>query len=94
MTSLTLDLGIFFFEYLKVLVAFIAVVLAIRWKRTEFIAGLFFLLLWCILDAVYVMFLTFAIAPIVNASEFGFVLLAVISFILGMRPAKEIPPPA
>ena len=94
MTPLSLDIGIFFFEYLKVLVAFLAVVLAVRWKKTEFLAGLFFLLLWCVLDAVYVTFLTFTTASFVNASEFGFILLAIISFILGMRPAREIPFPA
>lgn len=36
---------------LKILVACAVVVLTIKWKKTEFLAGLFFLLLYTIFDA-------------------------------------------
>jgi len=45
------DVGIVIYEYLKIIVAFAAVVLAIKWKKNEFLAGLFFLLLYTIFDA-------------------------------------------
>jgi hypothetical protein len=88
MASLIVDLGVFLFEYLRVIIAFSAVVLAIKWKRNDFLAGLFFILLWSLLDAVYVTLSTIIDESFINVSQFGFILLALIAFILGMRPAK------
>jgi hypothetical protein len=91
--SLIVDLGVFFYEYIRVLVAFVAVVLAVKWKRNEFLAGLFFLFLWSFLDAVYVTFSTLLNEQFINVSQFGFILLALVCFILGMRPVKVIEAP-
>lgn len=90
MASLVVDLGVFLFEYLRVIVAFAAVILAVKWKRNEFLAGLFFLLLWSVLDAVYVTLSTVMDESFINVSQFGFILLALVSFIIGMRPAKAM----
>lgn len=91
--SLVVDLGVFFFEYCRVIVAFIAVVLAVKWKRNEFLAGLFFLLIWSFLDAVYVTFSIVLDESFINVSQFGFILLALVCFIVGMRPAKALETP-
>jgi hypothetical protein len=94
LASPIIDFGVFFFEYLRVIVAFIAVVLAVTWKRNEFIAGLFFLFLWSFLDAFTVTLSTVTNEQFINASQFGFVLIALVCFILGMRPAKAIEKPS
>ena len=94
MASLAVDIGVFIFEYLRVIVAFIAVILAIQWKKNEFLAGLFFLLLWSILDAVSVTLSTLMDEQFINASQFGFILLALLSFIIGMRPVQIVEKPA
>jgi hypothetical protein len=91
--SLAIDFGVVFYEYLRVIVAFIAVVLAVKWKRNEFLAGLFFLFLWSFLDAVYVTFSTLLDESFINVSQFGFIMLALVCFILGMRPATSIEAP-
>ena len=90
MASLSVDIGVLLFEYLRLIVASAAVVLAIKWKRTDFIAGLFFLLLWSILDAIYLTFTVLLDRSIIDFSQFGFILLALVSFIIGMRPVKTI----
>lgn len=84
------DLALILFEYLNVLVAFSAILLAAQWKRNEFFAGLFFLLLYTIIDAVDLTLAALFDVSIINASQFGFILLALIGFILGMRPAAGI----
>ena len=94
MSSLALDFGVFLFGYIRLLVAFIAVVLAVKWKRNDFLAGLFFLLLWSFLDVVYITLSAVTDQNLLNASQFGFILLALVSFILGMRPATTLEIPA
>lgn len=90
--SVAVEVGIFLYEYIIILVACAAVVLAIIWKRNEFLAGLFFLFLYTILDAVTIMFSMFLQQSIIDASQFGFILLALISFINGMRPSVKVKP--
>lgn len=87
------DIALILFEYLNVLVAFCAIVLAVQWKKTEFFAGLFFLLLYTIIDAVELSLAAVFDVSMINASQFGFVMLALIGFILGMRPLKGIQRP-
>ena len=88
MASLTMDLIVFIVESVRIIVALFAIGLAIKWKRNDFLAGLIFLLLWSVLDAISVMFSTLLDEQVVNASQFGFIMLALISFIVGMRPAR------
>ncbi len=87
------DLALVLFEYVNVLAAFCAIVLAVQWKKTAFFAGLFFLLLYTIIDAIELTLMTLLDVTFINASQFGFVLLALIGFILGMRPADVIKNP-
>ena len=84
MPPLIVDVGIFLYEYLKIIVAVIAVALAIKWKKTEFLAGLFFLLLYTIFDAMTIFLSTILEKPFIDVSQFGFILLALIFLIIGM----------
>ena len=89
MPPVAIDVGILLYEYLKIIVACAAVILAIRWKKNEFLAGLFFLLLYTILDAMNVFFSTVLQKSFVDASQFGFIMLALISFIIGMWKTRQ-----
>jgi len=84
MPPASIDAGILLYEYLKILVAFAAVVLAIKWKKTEFLAGLVFLLLYTIFDAMNIFFSTVLQKSFLDVSQFGFIMLALIFFIIGM----------
>ena len=84
MPPVIFDAGIFLYEIIKIVVACIAVVLAILWKRNEFLAGLIFLFLYTILDAINIFLSTILQQSFIDASQFGFILLALISFIIGM----------
>jgi ABC-type multidrug transport system permease subunit len=84
------DLALILFEYVNVLVAFCAMVLAVQWKKTGFFAGLFFLLLYTIIDAIELSLSAIFHVSLINAAQFGFILLALIGFILGMRPVNGI----
>jgi hypothetical protein len=86
MPTVAVDLVILLFEFLKIFVAFTAVILAVTWKRNEFLAGLIFLLLYTIFDAITIVFSTILEKPFIDVSQFGFIMLALISFIIGMRP--------
>ncbi len=79
-----LDFGIFLYEFVRLIAASIAVVLAIQWKRKEFLAGLVFLLLYAITDMINVFYTTLFQKSLLDASHAGFILLALISFIIGM----------
>ncbi len=92
MPPVVFDAGIFLYEIIKIAVACIAVVLAIKWKKTEFLAGLLFLLLYTILDAMNIFFSTILQKSYIDASQFGFILLALISFILGMWKSVKTKP--
>ena len=81
------DLALVLFGYLNVLAAYCAIILAVSWKKPAFFAGLFFLLLYTIIDTIELTLMTLPDVTIINASQFGFVLLALIGFIPGMQPA-------
>ena len=83
------DVGIVIYEYLKIIVAFAAVVLAIKWKKNEFLAGLFFLLLYTIFDAMDIFFADILQKPFIETSQFGFVMLALVFFIIGMWKTRR-----
>jgi cellulose synthase/poly-beta-1,6-N-acetylglucosamine synthase-like glycosyltransferase len=76
---------IILYEIIQVSVAFIAVVLALKWKKSEFLAGLFFLLIYAIIDMVDVFFSTITQVAFLNVASFGFILLSIIFFIIGMH---------
>jgi hypothetical protein len=71
---------------LQVLVACIAVILAVKWKKYEFLAGLFFLFLYSIVEIIDAFFFTILNGVYLDVAQFGFILLAIIFFIIGMHP--------
>lgn len=91
---MVLPLALALFEYVNVLVALFAVFLAIKWQKTEFIAGLLLLLLYTVIDAIELTLSAILDVNLINASQFGFILLALVAFIAGMRPAEPIMKPA
>ena len=78
--------GIVIFEWIQVLVAFIAIILAIKWKKTEFLAGLIFLFIYTVLDMVDVFYFMIMQEAFIDFAQFGIILLAIIFFIIGMHP--------
>lgn len=76
---------ILLFEIIQVIVAFIAVVLALKWKKSEFVAGLSFLLIYTILDLIDVFFFTITEGVYLDVAQFGFILLSILFFIIGMH---------
>ena len=94
MSDMVLPLALALFEYVNVLVALFAVSLAIKWQKTEFFAGLLLLLLYTIIDAIELSLSAIFDVSLINASQFGFILLALVGFIVGMRPAELVTKPA
>lgn len=88
MTSFALSIGIFLVIIIRVCVAALAIALAVYWNRYEFLGGLFFLFLWTIFSAVYLVWSVVIDTEIFDISQFGFILLALIAFIIGMRPRQ------
>jgi hypothetical protein len=78
--------GILLYEIIQVTVAFIAVVLALRWEKLEFLAGLIFLLIYAVLEMVDIFLFSIAQGIYLDVAQFGFILLAIIFFIFGMSP--------
>jgi len=87
MISALLESGIILYGFFQVLVAFIAVILAVKWKKYEFLAGLSFLLLYSIVEIIDMFFFTILHDVYLDIAQFGFILLAIIFFIIGMHPS-------
>jgi len=85
MVPVVFEWEIILYEVIQVLVAFAAVVLAFTWKKSEFLAGLSFLLIYAILDLVDVSFSTTMQGVYMDTAQFGFILLSIICFIIGMH---------
>lgn len=81
-----IESGIIIYETVQLIVAFIAVVLAIKWKKTEFLAGLAFLLIYAIIDLFDAYYFIIMQGVYVDVAQFGFILLAIFFFIVGMHP--------
>jgi intracellular septation protein A len=75
------------YEMIQVLIALIAVVLAIKWKRPEFLAGLGFLFIYTILNLMDVSYFLIKQQIYIDFAQFGFIPLAIILFIIGMHPS-------
>jgi hypothetical protein len=82
-----LESGIIIYGLIQVIVAFVAVVLAVKWNKYEFLAGLSFLLVYTIVEMIDVFFFTIAQGVYIDVAQFGFILLAIIFFIIGMHPS-------
>jgi len=87
MVPALLESGIIIYGIIQVLVAFIAVVLAVKWNKYEFLAGLSFLLLYAIIEMIEMFFFMIVHAVFLDVAQFGFILVAIIFFIVGMHPS-------
>lgn len=79
--------GILLYGIIQFIVALIAVFLAVKWNKYEFLPGLFFILLYAIIEVIDLFFLTVVNSNFIDVAQFGFILLAIIFFIMGMHPS-------
>ena len=79
--------GIVLYGIIQLVVALLAVFLALKWNKYEFLPGLFFLLLYTLVEVIDLFFFTILEGMFVDVAQFGFILLAIIFFIVGMHPA-------
>jgi hypothetical protein len=82
-----MESGIIMYGYFQVLIAFTAVVLSVKWNKYEFLAGLSFLLIYTIVQMIDMYFFTIVHGIYIDVAQFGFILLALIFFIIGMHPS-------
>ena len=87
MISALLESGIIIYGFFQVLVAFIAIILAVKWKKYEFLAGLSFLFLYAIVEMIEEILFTIVHVVYLDVAQFGFIMLAIIFFIVGMHPS-------
>ena len=78
--------GIILYGIIQLIAALIAVFLAVKWNKFEFLAGLSFLLLYAIANMIDVFFFAIVHGVFLDVAQFGFILLAIIFFIIGMHP--------
>jgi len=86
MISALVQSGIFIYGFFQVIIACTAVVLSVKWKKYEFLAGLTFLLIYAIVDLVETFVFTSEYGLFFDVAQFGFILLAIVFFIIGMHP--------
>jgi hypothetical protein len=78
--------GIILYGIIQLTAAIIAVVLAVKWNKYEFLPGLFFILLYAIIEVIDLFFFTVVNTLFIDVAQFGFILIAIIFFIIGMHP--------
>ena len=79
--------GIILYGIIQLIAAIIAVFLAVKWNKYEFLVGLSFLLLYSIANMIDVFLFTIVHGVYLDVAQFGFILLAIIFFIIGMHPS-------
>jgi hypothetical protein len=87
MIPLLFESGMLLYVIIQLIVAFMAVLLAVKWNKFEFLAGLFFLLLYAIIEVINTFFFAIIRGVFIDVAQFGFILLAIIFFIIGMHPS-------
>ena len=87
MISALIESGIILYGFFQVTVAFTAVVLSVKWNKYEFLAGLSFLLIYTIVYLVDTFVFTIVYGVFLDVAQFGFILLAIVFFIIGMHPS-------
>jgi hypothetical protein len=78
--------GIILYTFFQVFIALTAVVLSVKWNKYEFLAGLIFLLIYAIVNIIDVVYFTVIHGVFLDIAQFGFILLALVFFIIGMHP--------
>ena len=79
--------GLILYGIIQVIVACSAVILAVKWNKFEFLAGLLCLLLYAIIEVVTTIFFTIMQGLYIDIAQFGFIMLAIVFFIIGMHPS-------
>jgi hypothetical protein len=79
--------GMILYGIIQVMVACIAVILAVKWDKLEFLAGLICLLLYAIIEVATTFFFTINQGLYIDVAQFGFIMLAIVFFIIGMHPS-------
>ena len=79
--------GMILYGIIQVLIASFAVILAVKWDKFEFLAGLICLLLYAIIEVVTTFFFTINQGLYIDIAQFGFIMLAIVFFIIGMHPS-------
>lgn len=87
MISTLLASGMIAYGIIQVIVAILAVFLALKWNKSEFLPGLCFLLLYAIIEVIDLFFFALFNNIFIDVAQFGFILLAIIFFIIGMHPS-------
>lgn len=86
MISALLESGLMIYGFFQVTIAFTAVILSVKWNKYEFLAGLSFLLIYSIVYVVDTFLFTIVYGVFLDVAQFGFILLAILFFIIGMHP--------
>jgi len=86
MISTLVASAIILYTFFQVIVAFTAVVLSVKWRKFEFLAGLSFLLIYAVVNIFDVFYFTVVHGVYLDIAQFGFILLAIVFFIIGMHP--------
>ena len=79
--------GIMLYGIIQLITALLAVVLAVKWNKPEFLPGLSFLLLYAIIEVIDLFFITIVNSIFIDVAQFGFILIAILFFIVGMHPS-------
>lgn len=79
--------GIILYVIIQVMVAFIALLLAVRWNKFEFLAGLICIFLYTVTEMVTTFVFVNIEGVYLDVAQFGFILLAILFFIIGMHPS-------
>lgn len=78
--------GIILYGIIQLIAAIIAIFLAMKWNKYEFLPGLFFLFLYAFIEVIDLFLFTILEGIFIDIAQFGFILLAIIFFIVGMHP--------
>ncbi len=79
--------GIILYGIIQLITALMAVVLAVKWNKPEFLPGLFFLFLYTVIEVIDLFFFTIVNNNFIDVAQFGFILIAILLFIAGMHPS-------
>ena len=74
MIPFLLESGMILYGIIQVIVAVVAVILAMKWNKFEFLAGLICLLLYAIIEVITTFFFTIMQAVYIDVAQFGFYL--------------------
>jgi hypothetical protein len=86
MIPVLLASGFMVYGFIQSVIAGIALIFALQWNKFEFLPGLVFLFLYAVIEAVDLFFFAITNSVFIDVAQFGFILLSIIFFIIGMHP--------